>query len=150
MRAVIQRVSSAYVRVDSDIVGQIGNGLLLLLGIEAADTSEDIDWLCGKICRMRIFEDSDGVMNLSLIDFGGDALVVSQFTLFASTKKGNRPSYIAAARPEIAEPLYEQFKHRLSSELNSPVQCGIFGAMMDVTLVNSGPVTILLDSKDRQ
>ena len=150
MRAVIQRVSSANVRVDSDIVGQIGNGLLLLLGIEAADTSEDIDWLCGKICRMRIFEDSDDVMNLSLIDFGGDALVVSQFTLFASTKKGNRPSYIAAARPEIAEPIYEQFKTRLASELNRPVQCGIFGAMMQVGLVNSGPVTILLDSKDRE
>ena len=150
MRAVIQRVSSANVRVDSDIVGQIGNGLLLLLGIEAADTSEEIDWLCGKICRMRIFEDSVGVMNLSLIDFGGDALVVSQFTLFASTKKGNRPSYIAAARPEIAEPIYEQFKTRLASELNRPVQCGIFGAMMQVGLVNSGPVTILLDSKDRE
>jgi D-tyrosyl-tRNA(Tyr) deacylase len=150
MRAVIQRVSSADVRVDGAIVGQIGNGLLLLLGIEAADTTEDIEWLCGKICRMRIFEDADGVMNLSLLDCGGDAIVISQFTLFASIKKGNRPSYIAAARPEIAEPLYEQFKHRLSSEFNRPVQCGIFGAMMDVALVNSGPVTILLDSKDRQ
>ncbi len=150
MRAVIQRVSSANVRVDGDIVGQIGNGLLLLLGIEAADTTEDIEWLCGKICRMRIFEDADDVMNLSLFDCGGDAIVVSQFTLFASTKKGNRPSYIAAARPEIAEPLYEQFKTRLSTELNRPVQCGIFGAMMQVALVNSGPVTILLDSKNRE
>ncbi len=150
MRVVIQRVSSASVRVDGLTIGQIDQGVLLLLGIEAEDDSTDIEWLCGKICRMRIFEDATGVMNLSLLDTKGDALLISQFTLHASTKKGNRPSYISAARPEQAEPLYEQFKTRLASELNKPISCGKFGAMMDVELINSGPVTILLDSKRRE
>jgi len=150
MRVVIQRVSSASVRVDGHTIGQIDQGVLLLLGIEAEDDATDIEWLCGKICRMRIFKDATGVMNLSLIDTQGDVLLISQFTLHASTKKGNRPSYISAARPELAEPLYEQFKTRLASELNKPIPCGKFGAMMDVELINSGPVTILLDSKRRE
>lgn len=124
--------------------------MLILLGIEAADTPEDIDWLCGKIVRMRIFDDMEGVMNVSLEENGAEALIVSQFTLHASTKKGNRPSYIKAARPEQAEPLYEQFKTKLSGMLNQPVASGVFGAMMDVALVNDGPVTILVDSKRRE
>lgn len=123
---------------------------MILLGIEAYDTQEDIEWLCSKLCRMRIFPDMEGVMNLSLVDAHGDALVVSQFTLHASTKKGNRPSYIRAARPEMAEPMYEQFKTTLAQELGRPVHSGIFGAMMDVELVNDGPVTILLDTKAKE
>jgi D-aminoacyl-tRNA deacylase len=123
---------------------------MVLLGIEDADDRTDAEWLCGKIARMRIFADAERVMNLSLTESGGDALVVSQFTLHASTKKGNRPSYIRAARPEHAEPLYETFKQLLSAELGRPVQSGIFGAMMEVELVNDGPVTILLDSRDRE
>ena len=150
MRVVLQRVKRASVTVESAVVGSIGTGVLILLGIETADTQEDIDWLCGKICRMRIFNDADGVMNLSLEESGGEALVVSQFTLHASTKKGNRPSYIKAARPEQAEPLYEQFKTKLSGMLNQPVASGTFGAMMDVELVNDGPVTIIVDSKRRE
>lgn len=150
MRVVLQRVKRASVTVDGQVVGNIGQGVLILLGIEAADTQEDIDWLCGKIVRMRIFNDAEGVMNLSLEESGGDALVVSQFTLHASTKKGNRPSYIKAARPEQAEPMYEQFKTALATLLDKPVQSGIFGAMMDVELVNDGPVTILIDSKARE
>lgn len=150
MRAVVQRVKRASVTVDGKVVGSIGSGVLILLGIEAADASEDIDWLCGKICRMRIFNDEAGVMNVSLEENGAAALVVSQFTLHASTKKGNRPSYIKAARPEQAEPMYEQFKSKLSGMLNQPVASGIFGAMMDVELVNDGPVTILMDSKERE
>ena len=150
MRVVLQRVKRASVTVESEVVGSIGTGVLILLGIEASDTQEDIDWLCGKICRMRIFDDAEGVMNLSLEESGGEALVVSQFTLHASTKKGNRPSYIKAARPEQAEPMYEQFKTKLSGMLMKPVACGTFGAMMDVELVNDGPVTILIDSKRRE
>lgn len=150
MRAVVQRVKRASVTVKNETVGSIGQGVLILLGVEAADTQEDIDWLCGKICRMRIFNDAEGVMNVSLEESGGEALVVSQFTLHASTKKGNRPSYIKAARPEQAEPMYEQFKSKLSGMLNQPVASGIFGAMMDVELVNDGPVTILMDSKARE
>ncbi len=150
MRVVLQRVKRASVTVNGQVVGSISSGVLILLGIEATDTSEDIDWLCGKICRMRIFNDAAGVMNLSLEENGGEALVVSQFTLHASTKKGNRPSYIKAARPEQAEPMYEQFKSKLSGMLNQPVASGIFGAMMDVELVNDGPVTILMDSKRRE
>lgn len=123
---------------------------MVLLGIEDADDRTDAEWLCGKIARMRIFADAEGVMNLSLTESGGDALVVSQFTLHASTKKGNRPSYIRAARPEHAEPLYEAFKQLLSIELQRPVASGVFGAMMEVELVNDGPVTILLDSRDRE
>jgi D-tyrosyl-tRNA(Tyr) deacylase len=150
MRVVLQRVKRASVTVNDQVVGSIGSGVLILLGIEAADTSEDIDWLCAKICRMRIFNDEAGVMNVSLEENGAEALVVSQFTLHASTKKGNRPSYIKAARPEQAEPMYEQFKSKLSGMLNQPVVSGIFGAMMDVELVNDGPVTILMDSKERE
>lgn len=131
-------------------MGSIGSGVLILLGIEVADTAEDIEWLCGKICRMRIFNDEAGVMNVSLEENGAEALVVSQFTLHASTKKGNRPSYIKAARPEQAEAMYEQFKSKLSGMLNRPVASGIFGAMMEVELVNDGPVTILMDSKHRE
>ena len=150
MRVVLQRVKRVSVTVDNQVVGSINEGLLILLGIETADTQEDIDWLCGKICRMRIFNDAEGVMNLSLEENGAEALVVSQFTLHASTKKGNRPSYIKAARPEQAELLYEQFKTKLSGMLNQPVASGTFGAMMDVELVNDGPVTILADSKRRE
>ncbi|HAP68629.1 MAG TPA: D-tyrosyl-tRNA(Tyr) deacylase [Flavobacteriales bacterium] len=150
MRVVLQRVKRASVTVNNQVVGSINEGVLILLGIETADTQEDIDWLCGKICRMRIFNDADGVMNLSLEENGAEALVVSQFTLHASTKKGNRPSYIKATRPEQAQPMYEQFKTKLSGMLNQPVACGIFGAMMDVELVNDGPVTILVDSKRRE
>lgn len=150
MRVVVQRVKRASVTVDGKVVGSIGSGVLILLGIEPADTTEDIDWLCGKICRMRIFNDEVGVMNVSLEENGAEALVVSQFTLHASTKKGNRPSYVKAARPEQAEPMYEQFKSKLAGMLNQPVASGIFGAMMDVELVNDGPVTILMDSKERE
>jgi len=123
---------------------------MILLGIEEADGQDDAEWLCGKIARMRIFADAEGVMNQSLQESGGDALVVSQFTLHASTKKGNRPSYIRAARPEHAEPLYEAFKELLSKELGRLVSSGVFGAMMEVELVNDGPVTILLDSRNRE
>jgi len=150
MRVVLQRVKSASVTVNNQVVGSVGSGMLILLGIETADTQEDIAWLCGKICRMRIFNDAEGVMNLSLEENGAEALVVSQFTLHASTKKGNRPSYLKAARPEQAEPMYEQFKTKLSGMLNQPVASGTFGAMMDVELVNDGPVTILVDSKRRE
>lgn len=150
MRVVLQRVKRASVTVEDEVVGNIGSGVLILLGIETADTQDDIDWLCGKICRLRIFDDADGVMNLSLEESGGEALVVSQFTLHASTKKGNRPSYIKAARPEQAEPMYELFKTKLSGILMKPVASGVFGAMMDVELVNDGPVTILVDSKNRE
>lgn len=150
MRAVIQRVKRAEVRVDAAVVGSISEGMLILLGIEAADTQEDIEWLCGKLTRMRIFNDAEGVMNLSLLESGGEALVVSQFTLHASTKKGNRPSYIKAARPEQAEPMYEQFKSKLSGTLMKPVASGVFGSMMDVELVNDGPVTIIVDSRNKQ
>ena len=147
---MLQRVKRASVTVENEVVGSIGQGVLLLLGIEEADTEEDIDWLCGKICRMRIFNDAEGVMNVSLEESGKDALVVSQFTLHASTKKGNRPSYIKAARPEQAEPMYELFKTKLSGMLMKPVASGVFGAMMDVELVNDGPVTILVDSKTKE
>lgn len=150
MRVVLQRVKRASVTVENEVVCSIEEGVLILLGIEAADTQEDIDWLCGKIARMRIFNDADGVMNVSLEESGREALVVSQFTLHASIKKGNRPSYIKAARPEQAEPMYEQFKTNLSGMLTRPVASGVFGAMMDVELINDGPVTILMDSKRRE
>jgi D-tyrosyl-tRNA(Tyr) deacylase len=150
MRAVIQRVSHASVTIDGKVKCQIGHGLLILLGIEETDSQEDIEWLCGKIIRLRIFNDKEGVMNLSVPDIGGEILVVSQFTLHASTKKGNRPSYIRAARPEIAIPLYRQFIRQLDQGSRKKVQTGEFGAMMDVELVNDGPVTILIDSKNRE
>lgn len=149
MRVLIQRVSEASVTVSKEIIGAIEAGVLLLVGIETEDTAEDIDWLVRKIVHMRIFEDSEGKMNLSLAEVGGSALVVSQFTLHASTKKGNRPSYIKAARPEIAIPLYEAFISRLKTE-GINVATGEFGAGMKVALVNDGPVTIWLDSRGRE
>ena len=150
MRLVIQRVSSASVKVDESVVSEIGNGLLILAGIEESDTAEDIDWLVKKVCQLRIFSDTEGVMNLSVQDVSGEMIVVSQFTLHASTKKGNRPSYIRAARPEIAIPLYEQLVSEFSKMLGKPIGTGIFGAHMDVSLVNDGPVTIILDSKNKE
>ena len=150
MRAVLQRVSSSSVAIGGENVAETGPGLLILLGIEEGDGADDIAWLAPKIARMRIFPDEAGLMNLSLIDCGGDAIVVSQFTLHASTKKGNRPSFIRAARPEISEPLYEGFCTALSGELGKPVGRGRFGADMKVTLVNDGPVTIVIDSKNRE
>ncbi len=150
MRAVIQRVSEASVAIEEVVKSKIGTGLLILLGIEAADTKEDIDWLSGKIARLRIFNDDRGVMNLSVQDIQGELLVVSQFTLHAVTKKGNRPSYIKAAVPEIAIPLYNQFINSLEKLTGKPVGSGEFGAMMNVSLVNDGPVTIIIDSKNKE
>jgi D-tyrosyl-tRNA(Tyr) deacylase len=150
MRAVIQRVSSASVTVAGRVTGLIQTGLLVLLAVEEADSAEDIEWLCGKIVRLRIFNDDNGLMNRAVQDLRGDILVVSQFTLFASTKKGNRPSYTRSARTEIAVPLYQQFITRLAQDLGRPVQTGEFGAQMDVSLVNDGPVTIIIDSKSRE
>ena len=150
MRAVIQRVSAASVAVTGRVTGSIQNGLLVLLAVEDADTVEDIEWLSGKIIRLRIFNDDDGLMNRSVQEVAGQILVVSQFTLFASTKKGNRPSYTRSARPEIAVPMYEQFITRLAQDFGKPVQTGEFGAYMDVKLVNDGPVTIIIDSKSRE
>lgn len=149
MRLVIQRASSASVKVDDSIVSEIGAGLLILAGIEEADSQEDIDWLVKKVCQLRIFNDKEGVMNLSVQDINGDLIVVSQFTLHASAKKGNRPSYIRAARPETAIPLYEKLVSEFSKTLDKPVGTGIFGAHMEVSLVNDGPVTIILDSKNK-
>lgn len=150
MRVVLQRVTEARVSVSKEVIGKIQNGFLILLGIEEADTLEDATWLVGKISKMRIFDDADGKMNLSLIDIGGGALVVSQFTLHASTKKGNRPSFIKAARPDQAKPLYEQFCECLAAEIGKPVARGEFGAMMEVSLTNHGPVTIVIDSQNRE
>ncbi|MEI6456624.1 MAG: D-aminoacyl-tRNA deacylase [bacterium] len=150
MRVVIQRVSSATVEIDHAVVASIGRGLLILLGIEESDINEDIGWLTSKIIRLRIFSDDQGVMNRSVTETGGEILVVSQFTLHASTKKGNRPSYIRAAKPETAIPLYEEFIRTIESDLGKPVGKGVFGAMMQVTLTNDGPVTIIIDSKDRE
>ncbi len=149
MIAVIQRVSEASVRIGNVIKAQIQSGLLVLVGIEEADGPEDIEWLAGKIVNLRIFNDDQGVMNLSVKDYGGEIVLVSQFTLQASTKKGNRPSYIKAAKPEIAIPSYEKFIAELSNKLGKPVQTGVFGADMQVSLVNDGPVTILIDTKNR-
>ena len=150
MKAVIQRVTEASVTINSKVKSAIGVGLLVLLGIETADSSEDIEWLTGKIARLRVFDDENGVMNKSVLDVNGDVLVVSQFTLHASTKKGNRPSYIKSARPEIAIPFYEEFVKSLEEELNKPVGTGAFGAMMDVSLTNNGPVTIIIDTKNKE
>jgi D-tyrosyl-tRNA(Tyr) deacylase len=150
MRAVIQRVSSTSVMIGGQTKAAIGRGLLILLAIEAADTDADIEWLSGKIVRLRIFSDPNGVMNCSVQESGGAILLLSQFTLFASTKKGNRPSYSRSARPEIAMPLYEQFIARLTQDLGQPIQTGEFGADMQVSLVNDGPVTIVIDSKGRE
>lgn len=149
MKTVIQRVSSASVTIDSKIAAEIQNGLLVLIGIEDADTQEDIVWLSQKIANLRIFGDDNEVMNLSVKDIDGEVIVVSQFTLQASTKKGNRPSYIKASKPVIAIPLYEQFVKQLEIELGKKVQTGVFGADMKVALLNDGPVTILIDSKNK-
>jgi D-aminoacyl-tRNA deacylase len=149
MRVVIQRVSSASVTIDSRIVAKIQKGLLVLVGMEDADNQEDIDWLCQKIANLRIFGDENEVMNLSLKDIYGEVIVVSQFTLHALTKKGNRPSYIKASKPEIAIPIYESFLRRLEAEIGKKVQTGIFGADMKVSLLNDGPVTIVMDSKSK-
>lgn len=149
MRVVIQRVSEASVTVDGRKTANIKNGLLVLVGIEDADTQEDIDWLAGKIIKMRIFGDENDVMNCSVQDIDGDIIAVSQFTLHASTKKGNRPSYIKAAKPDFAIPMYENFVKALEKELNKKIQTGIFGADMKVSLLNDGPVTIVMDSKNR-
>ncbi len=150
MRTVIQRVDNASVKIDGSIYSEIGKGLLVLLGIEPDDTIGDIDWLSGKISRLRIFDDENGVMNLSVKDIDGEILVVSQFTLYASTKKGNRPSYIKSARPETAIPLYEKFIEKLTEEAGKQVKTGKFGAMMDISLINSGPVTIIIDTKNKE
>ena len=150
MRVVIQRVSQASVTIDGRVAGAIGQGLCILLGIEEADGPEDIEWLCRKISNLRIFSDEEGKMNHSLLDVGGEVLVVSQFTLHASTKKGNRPSYIRAARPDTAIPLYEAFIKAMQQAIGKPVQTGEFGAMMDVALVNAGPVTISMDTKNKE
>jgi len=150
MRAVVQRVSKAQVIVDNEKVSEIDMGVMILLGIEEADTMEDILWLSKKIANLRIFNDADGVMNKSLIEVQGNAIVVSQFTLHAATKKGNRPSYIKAAKPAIAIPRYEQFVQQLQEDLGRKVGTGIFGADMKVELVNDGPVTIIIDTKNKE
>ncbi len=150
MRVVIQRVREASVTINNKTVGAINNGLLILLGIEAADRVTDIDWLCNKINSLRIFNDADGKMNLSIQDVQGKFLVISQFTLFASTKKGNRPSYLKSAKPEISEPLYEQFCKHLAEISHTNIEQGIFGADMKVGLINDGPVTIIIDSKNKE
>jgi len=150
MKVIIQRVSEASVTVDNKKTADIKKGLLVLVGIEDADTQEDIDWLAGKIIKMRIFGDENDVMNCSVQDIGGDIIVVSQFTLHASTKKGNRPSYIKAAKPDFAIPTYENFVRAIEKEFGKKVQTGIFGADMKVSLLNDGPVTIVMDSKNRE
>ena len=150
MRAVIQRVSKASVTIDDKIYSQIENGLLVLVGIEDADTTEDSEWLSGKIVNLRVFNDDNGVMNVSVKDINGDILTVSQFTLHASTKKGNRPSYIKASKPEFAIPMYEKFVKQLSNDLGKTVETGVFGADMKVELLNDGPVTIVIDTKSKE
>lgn len=150
MRVVIQRVSRASVTVDEKITGAIKNGLLVLLGIEDADNDEDITWLSNKIVNLRIFNDEQGVMNKSVLDIGGDILLVSQFTLHAATKKGNRPSYIKASKPDIAIPLYEKMISQLGNDIGKKIETGIFGADMKVELLNDGPVTIIIDTKNKE
>ena len=150
MRIVLQRVSQASVTIDNRVAGEINEGLLILVGCENADTQEDIDWTCKKIVNLRIFDDEAGVMNKSIKDVGGDILVVSQFTLWASYKKGNRPSYLRAGSHDIVIPLYNQFCTTLSQELGKPIQTGEFGAEMQVALINDGPVTIFIDSKNKE
>jgi D-aminoacyl-tRNA deacylase len=150
MRAVIQRVSKASVTVEGSITGQIKTGLLVLIGIEDADTDDDIKWLSGKLVNLRIFNDENGVMNKSVLDVGGDILLVSQFTLHASTKKGNRPSYIKASKPDVAIPMYEKMIKQLEEDFGKKVHTGIFGADMKVELLNDGPVTIIIDTKNKE
>jgi len=150
MRAVVQRVKQADVVVSGEVISRIGNGLLIFLGIETSDNEEDINWLSKKIVNLRIFNDDQGIMNISLLENGAQALVISQFTLHASTRKGNRPSYIRAAKPDIAIPLYEEFVTRLQEHLGKEVGTGIFGADMKVNLLNDGPVTIFIDTKNKE
>ena len=150
MRVVLQRVKCASVKVEGKTTGAIEEGLMVLLGIEEADTLEDMNWLAGKLVNLRIFDDEQGVMNRSLLETGGGLLLVSQFTLFAATKKGNRPSYSRAAPPAIAVPIYEKMIELLSAELGKPIQTGVFGADMKVELLNDGPVTILIDTKNKE
>jgi D-tyrosyl-tRNA(Tyr) deacylase len=150
MRTVVQRVTKASVKIDHIVFSEIGKGLIVLIGVEEADNQEDIDWLCNKIVQLRIFNDINGVMNLSVIETGGDILAVSQFTLYAKTKKGNRPSYIKAANPDFAIPIYNDFTTRLSQLLGKKVKTGVFGAMMEVEIINDGPVTIIIDTKNKE
>ena len=150
MRAVLQRVTQASCTVDGEVTGAIDTGFLVLLGIEDADALEDLDWLAQKIIGMRVFGDENGMMNKALADVGGDILLISQFTLFASTKKGNRPGFTRAARPDVAIPLYEKMIEKLSALLGKKVKTGIFGADMKIALLNNGPVTILIDTKDKE
>lgn len=150
MRAVIQRVREASVTIDGNVHGSIGNGYMILLGVCEEDTQDDVEWLVKKIVNLRVFDDENGVMNRSIMDVGGDCLVVSQFTLFASYKKGNRPSWLRAARHEISVPLYELFCRRMSEEMSRPVATGVFGADMKVALINDGPVTICMDTKNKE
>ena len=150
MKIVIQRVSEASVTIENNKVANIGTGLLVLLGIVNEDSQEDIKWLTNKIVNLRVFADEHGIMNKSIKDVGGDIILVSQFTLHALTKKGNRPSYIKAAKPDVAVPLYEKFIIQLETDLGKNIQTGVFGAMMDVALVNNGPVTIIIDSKNKE
>ena len=149
MKIVVQRVSEASVTIEGKIHAAIGKGMMILVGIQADDTDEDIEWLTGKICNLRIFDDENGIMNRSILDTDGEILTVSQFTLMARTKKGNRPSYIDAAKPEISVPLYEKFIRSLAQEMNKNIKTGVFGADMKVGLINDGPVTIIIDSKNR-
>lgn len=150
MRIVVQRVSEASVKVENKIIGAIDSGLMILVGIECDDSREDAEWLSKKICNLRIFDDENGIMNKSLIDISGKILAISQFTLHAKTKKGNRPSYIAAAKPEISVPLYQFFVHQLENESDTKVETGKFGAEMQVSLINDGPVTIVMDTKNKE
>jgi D-tyrosyl-tRNA(Tyr) deacylase len=150
MRAVIQRVTQASVKINNKRTEQIGKGLLIFLGIEETDGNDDIEWLSGKITRLRIFNDNSGIMNLSVLETGGQIMVISQFTLHASTRKGNRPSYIRAAKPEIAIPLYEKFISQLSSDSGGTIYTGEFGADMKVSLINDGPVTIIIDTRNKE
>jgi D-tyrosyl-tRNA(Tyr) deacylase len=150
MRVVLQRVTEASVKVNQEIVGEIGKGILILLGIEEADSEEDMEWLINKIINLRIFDDKDGVMNLSINEVQGQILLVSQFTLHASTKKGNRPSYIKAAKPDLAKQHYHRFYQLILTQFSSKVACGVFGADMKVALINDGPVTIIMDSKNKE
>ena len=150
MRVVIQRVSQGSVTIERNVLGKIGQGFVILLGIEETDSNDDIDWLCSKIARVRVFNDEARLMNKSLSDVGGGVLLISQFTLHASTKKGNRPSFTRAAKPNVAIPLYNQFISRLEAELGQAIETGEFGASMQVSLVNDGPVTITIDSKNRE
>ncbi len=149
MKAVIQRVTKANVTVSQNIIGEIKQGLVILVGIVDEDTDEDINWLINKICNLRIFNNADDVMNNSLLDINGEVLIISQFTLHASTKKGNRPSYIKAAKPDIAKPIYNQFLKAFEIKLNAPIKSGEFGADMKIELINDGPVTIIIDTKNK-